>query len=231
MGTFITRQQAAEILGVSQRTLYRFVQRAYLRPAKQGRTNGVLQEDVVELKEIRDREGRKDQDEPLPFAFNSKSIGLLHARVSALENQMGTVHRLLGVRCDPLQLTEPELRALYQQATHEAEKGWSPHGEHQWADTFTRLRHEDLEQLHELADDEHPWRPFARLCATMYLVPYHCDLRDQLGAGRAHLRQLALVWAHLRGATSKRAEMLVNDQAGPNRRIVRRRERGTTVSA
>jgi excisionase family DNA binding protein len=225
MGTFFTKKQAAELLGVSERMIYRYLDRGYLRPATEGRQIGVYREDVLELREVRDREKLRDQQEPLPFQLNGKTIGLLHARVSTLESQMATVMRLLGLRSDPLRLTDPEALALYRQAAHHAEEGWSPHVEHQLADIFTRLRHDDLEQLERIANDPHPWRPFARLCATMYLAPHDGELRGQLGAGRAHLRQLALVWVHVQGTTVKQAEMLVEQEDRPNTRLVRRRGR------
>lgn len=225
MNTFITKQRAAELLGVSERTIFRFLERCYLRPAKQGGESGVFQEDVLALREVREKEKTRDHKDSLPFAINAKTIGALHARISALECRMATVLRMLGISAEPLRLTDPEIAALYEQAVNQSETGWSPYHEDQWCDLFERLRHEDLEQLERVTGDAHPWRPFARLASTMFLAPCNSELRGQLAAGRNHLRQLALVWVHLQGASVKQAELLVEDGEAPNRRLVRRRER------
>lgn len=220
-GRVMTKTEAAKLLGVSERGVYRYISRGYLRLAHDSGRTGVWESEVLGLKRVRDADAER-RGELLPFAVNKTTLAMLHARIRTLEMQMTVIARILGVRHDPLGLTDPELAALATTAAGLAEEGWPPHVEEMWAGVFVRLRLEDLEQLERLTGDDHPWRPFHRLCATMCLVPYNPELRAEFVQGRTNLFGLAGVWAHMKGISPSKAESMVANQAAPHSRVVRR---------
>jgi hypothetical protein len=223
-GRFLTTGEVSEILGVSVRGVYRYLSRGYLRSVRQDGKTGAWESDVLELKRVRAAEADRD-GEPVPFAINRATLSMLHARVTSLEMKAAVLARILGVRHEPLALTDPEIVAIYTTATSYAAEGWPPHAEGMWADMFLRMRLDDLQQLHRLTADPHPWCVFHKLCATMALAPANRDLRDELVQGRANLFSLAGMWSQMHGVPQRKVEALVHREAAPGGRLVRKLQR------
>ena len=161
-----------------------------------------------------------------PFTFNKDMMGMLLAKVQTLESQMSAVMRILNIRHDALDLTGPEYKNLHIMAEHYSTEGWPPHAEETWADLFVRFRIEDLEQIAQVTDDQHPWRPFLKLVSTMHLNSYDTTWRNQLASGKTNIFQVAGIWCTLKGETSKTFDLLVKRDAEPSRKLVRKLQNG-----
>lgn len=211
---FMTTKQAAKLLGVSMRTIYRYTAKGLLGYECEGRTLMVSEEDVVKLKK-----GRHDI---LSSPLQRDIIVKLQAEVQALRTEMETVKRLLNLKYEKLDLTLPQYELLYRSAEQMSLEGWAPHAEEQWAEYFVRLKVEDLEKIELAVEDPHPWRPFLRLAATMHLNPYNRDLTELLAAGRTNIQQTAGIWCTLKGVTPRTFDVLQERDAAPLKKLVRR---------
>lgn len=210
---FLRKEKAAALLGVSPRTIYRYLRKGLLLPAFQGRLIGVWEDDVLKLKKL------QEIDAPTP---DKELVLKFMTEVETLKSQMATVLRILNVKFDPLGLTGPEYRSLYRMAEHYALEGWPPQAEEQWADTFVRMRIEDLEELALSVEDEHPWRPFLKLATTMHLNAYNKSLQDQLASGKSNIYNIAGVWCVLKGETAAQFALIARRDTAPNQKLVRR---------
>jgi hypothetical protein len=193
---------------------------------RQGRQLGTSEDDVLAYQRMRQA---VDSDAAMPL--NKNSLAVLTAQLRALEGKVATCLRLLGVKLEPLNLTDAELVALHQMAEHYSTEGWPPHVEETWADTFERLQYEDLARLAALALVESPWVAFYKLCDTMRLATYDRDLRGRLEQGRDNLYSLAVLSGQLAGKGFKAVEMAIKSEAAPRKVVVRRIERGREVGA
>lgn len=227
-GNAITRARAAEMLGMSERNVYRLIRQGLLRRASLGKDTGVLEDDVLALSLVR---AERAAVGPGEFPVNQATLATMMARLQSLESRVAIVHRLLNLESAPLILTDPEALSLYHSATELAENGWAPFVEEQWAQTFVRMRIENLEQLERLTSDPHPWRAFHRLCATMLLVPFDKNLRDGLSLGKANLFALIGIWCQLNGVGPREMDTLVARGAVPGRRAIKRATRGRSPDA
>lgn len=210
----MTVEQAAAILGVSTRSIYRYTKRGVLRSQCEGRSLLVLEEDIRQVKK-----GRHDA---LSSPVKRDIISVLQAEVQTLRMQMATVMRILNVRYEPLRFTIPEYLGLYQSAQELSTEGWSPHAEEMWAEYFVRMTVEDLEGIELASEDRHPWRPILRLATTMHLNPYNKHLTDMLAAGRTNIQHVAGVWCVLREESPRTFDLLQERDAAPIKKLVRR---------
>lgn len=214
MGTkFLRKERAAAILGVSARTVFRYLQRGLLQPAHDGKNIGVWEDDVLKLKKARDLD--------VPTVLDRELVMKLMADIETMKSQMATVMRILNVKYESLNLTDPEFRTLYKMAEIYSLEGWPPHAEEQWADTFVRLKFDDLERLEFAVDDPHPWRTFLRLATSMHLNSYNKELRDILAAGRTNIQHIAGIWCTTKGETPKTFDLLVQRDAAPIKKLMR----------
>lgn len=227
-GRAIARTRAAEILGMSERNVYRLIRKGLLRRAPLGQDTGVLEDDVLAY--VRARAERAASG-PAELAVNQASLATMMARLQAVESRLAIVFRLLNIEAAPMTLTDPEALSLYRSATELAENGWSPFVEAQWAQTFVRVRIENLEQIERLTGDPHPWRVLHRLCATMLLVPYDKNLMNELSLGKANLFSLIGIWCQLKDVGPREMDALVAREALPRRRAINRATRGRSSPA
>jgi predicted DNA-binding transcriptional regulator AlpA len=209
----IRKEEAMAILGRGRSTLYRYIRKGYIRTQVMGRWIGVYEDDVRALK--------KEEEEPSPIPLNRKTISLLYTEVKTLRMQMNTVLHILDVRHQPLNLTAPEYQNLYRSAEQHIAEGWSPHVEQQWADTFVRMKVEDLAKIAEVANDPHPWRVFLHLVNSMFLRPYTEELRDLFATGKNNIEHLVSLWAEVNGHCSEEISHLIRRDTVPTKRHLR----------
>ena len=210
---FLRKERAAALLGCSTRTVFRYLQRGLLQPAFDGKNIGVWEEDVQKLKKARELD--------VPTALDRELVLKLMAQVETLQAQMATVMRILDIKFEALNLSEPEYRVLHKMAEVYSVEGWPPHAEQQWADTFLRVRFDDLEMLERATEDPHPWRSLLRLATSMHLNSYDKGLRDQLAAGKTNLQHVAGIWCTTKGETPKTFDLLMQRDAAPVKKLMR----------
>jgi excisionase family DNA binding protein len=217
---YLTVKQAAALLGVSTRAIYRYARRGLLQTKLEGRHTFISEEDLRLVKK-----GRHDA---LSSPVKRDIIAKLQAEVQTLKMQMSTVLRLLNVRHEPLNFTAPEYQNFYQTAEQLSMDGWSPHAEELWAEYFVRLSVEDLEGIEAATGDKHPWRPLLRLATTMYLSPYNKHLADMLASGRTNVQHVAGVWCVLHEESPRTFDLLQERDAAPLKKLIRRLQKSQT---
>ncbi len=220
MSKIVSKDRAITLLEISERTFYRLMNSGLLKPVYEGRKVGFYEEEVLQLKRVRND----------PVSLNKDLVGMLLAKVQTLENQMSAVMRILNIKFDPLKLTSPEYRNLYLMADHYGREGWPPQAEEQWADVFVRLRLEDFEEISSIVGSEHPWIPFLRLATTMYMACADSAYRGQLAAGRTNVFQVAGIWCTLKGETVKEFDLHIKRSAQPSNKLVKKLGKTRTVA-
>lgn len=218
-GKILTKKRAADILGLSERSVYRYMQLGRLRVVYEGKMSGIPEEEVYKLKQV--------LTGPTPSKLD---VSMLLARVLTLENKVAVLERIANVHYEPLNLTLPEYRTLHQMAEVFATQGWAPHVEEQWADTLVRLKLEDLEKLEEALEDPHPWRAFLKLASSMHLNCYQTELRPQFAAGKNNVVSIATIWCTLKGESPKTFDLLMERDASPNRKLMKKLAKGRPSS-
>jgi excisionase family DNA binding protein len=202
---FVTTQQAADLLGVSVRTIYRYTRKGILQTECRRRSLYIAEDDLRQL-----IKGRRDV---LTAPLQRDIIAKLIVEVQDIKTKMATVMRLLNLRNEPLTMTLPEYELFYRAAEQFSIEGWSPHIEETWAENFSRLRVEDFEQMEKAVGDPHPWRPFLRLVTTMYLNPWNADLREILATGKSNVQSTAGIWCVLKDESPRTFDILVERDA------------------
>lgn len=211
---WLTIQQAAKLLNVSDRSIYRYATRGIFQSKCEGKNTFVLEDDVLNWKK-----GRRDLlSQPLERDIVQK----LMAEVQTLKTQVATCMRILNIRFDPFNFTIPEYEHLYRTADHLSTHGWSPHDEEMWAEYFVRFRVEDFEKIELATQDKHPWRPFLRLATSMHVNPYNTELSDMFAAGRTSLQQVAGVWCVIKEESPRTFDILKDRDATPLKKLMRR---------
>lgn len=211
---YLTAEQAAAVLGVSKRSIYRYARRGLLRSQCDGRSVVFLEEDLKQIKK-----GRHDA---LSSPVKRDIVAALQVQVQTLQMQVATIMRILNVRYSPLDMTVPEYLSLYKSAEEMSTQGWAPQHEELWSEYFVRITVDDLEGIEAASGDKHPWRPFLRLATTMHLSPYNRQLTDMLAAGRNNIQQVAGVWCVLREESPRAFDILQERDAAPLKKLVRR---------
>lgn len=214
---YITVDQAAVALGVSNRSIYRYATRGLLQTKTDGRHTLVLEDEVHQI-----RKGRHDM---LSSPVKRDVISMLMIEVQTLKMQMATIMKILNVRYEPLKFTIPEYLRLYQAAEQMANEGWAPHEEEMWAEYFVRITVEDLEGIELAAEQKHPWIPLLKLATTMHLRHYNKHLTDTLAAGRMNLQRVAGMWCVLREESPRVFDMLQERDAAPLKKLLRRMQK------
>ncbi len=209
----LTRERAATLLGCSTRTIQRYLKRGLIKPAFVGRKMGVYEDDILNLRNAREIEN--------PTVLDRDLVMKLMVKVETLESQVATMMRILNVKFEPLNLSDPEYRNLYAMIDAYSIQGWPPHVEQQMADLFVRFRIEDLEKMEAVTGDQHPWRPILRLAVTMHLGPQDQGLRDQLAAGRTNVHNVSGMWCTVKGDSPKTFDLLAKRDAAPVKKLLR----------
>lgn len=192
-----------KLLGVSLRTIYRYLATGKIRPASQNHRLGVAQEDIVVL--------AREKDSAAPFHFSKAVLRQALARLSAAEKRIDVLEYLLNLRHQDLSLSDVELKMLYRVAQQYVEGDWPAPAEETWGGLFLRLRTEELDRLFKLTQHKHPWIPFYKLARKMAESPKDLEFRDLFRSGRNHLEDLARIWSVLVGESPSGTEWLFRE--------------------
>jgi len=211
---FITTKQAAEKLGVSVRSIYRYAKKGILKTECRGRKLYINENDLFQLK--------KGRREIITSPLQRDIVAKLITEIDDLKNRVATISKFLNIRNEPLNLTLPEYELFYKAADQYSAEGWPPHIEEIWSENFARMRVEDFEQIEAATGDPHPWRPFLRLATTMHLNPYNKDLREIFGAGKNNIQNVAGIWCVLKDESPRTFDVLMNRDALPFKKLLRR---------
>lgn len=211
---FVSLEQAARMLDVDIRTVYRYMQRGVLASNREGKRVFIDEADLITFK--------KGKHDLLASPLQRDIISKLLAEIQTLKSQMATVMRILNVRYEPLGMTLPEYELFYKSAEQLSVEGWSPHVEEMWAEYFVRIKVEDFEKIELAVNDPHPWRPLLRLATTMHLNPWNKELTEMLAAGRTNIQQVAGVWCILKEVSPRTFDVLQERDAAPLKKLVRR---------
>lgn len=212
---YLSKEEAANILGKSTRTIFRYLDRGWLKPISRGGQVGATRASVYELKQEIDKEVN-------PYLV---TIGMLESRLMVVEGRVSAMMRLLNLKNQTLTLTDPEALSLYNMVDHSAKNGWTPHNEEILIDTFMRLDESNMEQFEKLVGDDHPWRPFLMLAGTMRHAAFNRQLQTDIELAASHLNVLAQMWCRRKGETAKAFELLSVRDSAPLKKLINRMER------
>ncbi len=212
---YISKEEAALILGKSTRTIFRYLDRGWLKPITRGGQVGATRASVYELKQEIEKEVN-------PYLV---AIGIIESRLMVMEGRVSAMMRLLNLKNQRLTLTDPEAASLYSMVDHSSKNGWTPHNEEILIDTFMRLDDSNLEQFEKLIGDEHPWRPFLMLAGTMRHAMFNRQFQTDIELAASHLNVLAQLWCKRKGETAKAFELLSARDAAPLKKLINRMER------
>ncbi len=157
--------EAADLLGVSHRSVHHFVRQGLLRPRyPRGRKLNAPEmfhrEEVAALAELRERK--------VDFQQVTAAAMQAHASTRALERRVEFLEKLLGHSRATLPVGEEEVAALYAEARRGIEvPPINVDGVMRWSSIFLSLSEEFLEQLVAVTGDEDAWRTFLDLAAAM----------------------------------------------------------------
>jgi hypothetical protein len=147
---FIDKDEAAQRIGVSVRSIYKLLNAGRLRPAFRAGKSGVCTASLRQYQAARAAE--------LPGC----SADDMQLRLRQLESRVTLLLRVVGAESRSLGLNGHELVSLHRMAAHKAEQGWSRHEEPMWADAFERINVEDLLSIEAATGEGHPWSAFYR---------------------------------------------------------------------
>ena len=223
MSNVLTLGQAAKLIGVSQRSVHRYIRKGYLRRATKGRGSRVFEDDAERL--------RKTVEEPLPISINKFTFVELYEKVIWLERQMASVLHVLNLRQQPLQRTDAEMFALFKMAERHLNEGWSPPDEPNWVEIFLQLKREHIEQIERTTNCEDPWLPLYQLAAAMHLAAYDGALKEKFLAGRENIRAIGEFWVRLKGRGPRTLDLLIKRDSVPFNRLLRLLDKRKTKSS
>jgi excisionase family DNA binding protein len=214
---FLTKREAAQVLGCHVRTVFDKIKRGELRPVPNGRRVDVLEEDVIAL---RDSKRKSDGERALPFAINRQTILRLDTEIRILRHELDQVLRVLNIRREALKLSDLEATSLYQTAAGYVKDGWPPQVEEMWANYFLRFSVDHFRQVERITKDNHPWQPLLKLANTMALRPYNTELSLQLASGREHMQSMASVWFEIKRISPRQLDAMLVRAVKPDKRLL-----------
>lgn len=214
---FLTKAEAAQVLGCSVRTVFYKIQRGELRPVPQGPIVGVMEEDVIAL---RDSKLKRDGERALPFAINRQTMMRHDTEIRVLRRELDQVLRVLNIRREALKVSDLEASMLFRTAAQYATEGWPPQIEETWAGYFLRFQVSHFSQVESITKDRHPWRPVLKLVSTMVLRPYNTELSLQLASGREHIQSMVSVWFEIKRISPRQLDAMLLREAKPNQRLL-----------
>jgi excisionase family DNA binding protein len=220
---FLTKEEAAKVLGIHVVTVFRMIARGELRAIRRGRFIGVFEEDVLALQSAKSDNG---QDRLAGVSIEPDVLARHQVELHTLRHEVNQLLRLVDARRDTLRGSNLEMIALYRTASDFSERGWSPYAEEVWVHNFLSLSSNNFRQLENATIDPHPWRPFMRLANTMLLRPYNHELREQLCAARDHVEQMVGVWFEMKGLSPRLLGRMLREDASPSQRLLTRLEKG-----
>lgn len=198
--TGVSIEKAAEILGVSPKTIHRHRQRGALRVGDQGWGSGVALDDVEALRRIGGEAG-VDPD--------AGALITLKQSIDEQATRLARLRWIMGGGTDRPALHSLERMALWEHARAGTGPGWPPHIEPSIADWLGRVRLTDLRAVSESGGDPHPWRPLLRLARTLLVAAYIVELRPTLAIAAERITQLAQHWCAAHGVGPRETHVLL----------------------
>lgn len=205
--TILTYKEAANHVGLTERSIRNYVRRGFLTPQRVSgsRQKFLLAADVEELRTLRQEQAGKP--------VSRQEILLLNSRVAKLEYALQTVLTLLDAKTVPLGITAEYGEQLYRAAIDQLKlTAWSVDEILPWVDIFLRIDEHDFIVIRDATKVAVPWTPFIRLCVGMAesvvraknyetsLVAQDCH--RQLAESRRRLRAAIVVYDGLHNGTS-----------------------------
>lgn len=186
----IEAAEAAELLGVSHRSVHHFVRQGLLHPRyPRGRKLNAPalfhREEVAALAEVRERK----------LDFRQVAATALQAHVSArsLERRVEFLETLLGSKYATLSMEEEDVVAVYADARQASEAPPARVDEiMRWSSIFMGIGEEFLEALEAFTSDSEAWRVFLDLASA--------TIRDAPLEDFAHDKELEMAYAYLKYA-------------------------------
>lgn len=214
----MTKEEAAQALNVHPRTILRYIKKGKLRTIRRKHRVGVRKEDVDLAKQ------EEDQTKSL-VPFTAETLNRHQQEIRLLRSEVDLLHKVLTAKHQKLELTKAELLDFYRRCEFYSERDnrWPDLLEEEMLETFAALRYTDLERLEELVpEDPHPWRPIYRLVMAMELRPADLRLKHRFGAARMNIEYISYLWVEIHGGTVKTLDLMVEREALPYRRVIRR---------
>jgi predicted transcriptional regulator len=191
MSEMLTKKEAAELLGVSTRTVETYIGRSMLTRFTQGRKTMLMRAQVVEL--AADREAQTGS------LLNRKTILDLQRRVLRLEANLRLLTEIHEISLPPLQLEPSECKAMLEMAQH-ALSNLTIGDAQNWVDLFPRMDETVFHTIHLATKFETPELVFLKLCMGLQALVRERDGYDtNLEVQKLHSR-LEFCRKHLRGA-------------------------------
>jgi len=201
----ITKKEAARILGVTPRTLYRYIEKGRLKQIDKN-SRLYLESSEVEAFKLALEEPIKDIDKMI--------VNKLFAMIKEQKSEIDTIKRVLNLYYEPLELEDFSLRAYYTAALELDIKGWPEGWKSDWPTFIMRMREEDFFQLERVLSDPHPWKPFLKMVMVLQdILRKEKDLEhlQLFSAARKHLNNLITVWCETKGEPKVSQHMSTED--------------------
>lgn len=208
--SLIEVEEAAELLGVSHRSVHHFVRQGLLRPRyPRGRKLNAPEmfhrEEVAALVEARERK--------LDFHQITTAAMQAHASSRSLERRVEFLEQLLGRSYATLSLEEEDVSAIYAEARRGMEvPPLNVEGVMRWSAIFLSVGEEFLERLVAVTGDTESWRVFLDLSAAIIrdapldTFSYDKELEAAFGYFRyARENVRRVIYFHLRNCHGERA--------------------------
>ena len=218
--TLMTTADAAELLGLSTRTIQRYATKGVIRRVWKDGKRGLVADDVRDLRVNTGADsnpgGRVVTPRPIDFA-------LIQQRLRGVEGDMQIVTTILDNSGKGLELDRDAAVSLLRSAQYFANHGWPPGSKKEWAEIFLRLRREDVRKIEKAVGRELGWLPFWRLAGAMARAALDCDddLYRLLRAACDHVERIGVECIEeLRG--KRKVKRQIHELAGIDRNALRR---------
>ena len=225
-GNTLSANEAAEILGVTPKTVYNMCRSGYL--TRVGRLCQHIKfdtEEVYALRELRE-EGLPDN----PTQLNAALVQT-RARYRSLENRVESLERLAGVHSTHLSHDrEDVLSLLWKVERALSEPPLDMDGVRYWVDVFLGLHEEFFDLVETYGEHPEPWKPFLALAQKVYKdcpTPSGPELHNivllqsELHIARKNLRHAAWAYVSNRRGLAMAAEEFPGDHPDPVTHLLR----------
>jgi len=197
----ITKKEAERVLGVTSRTIYRYIEKGYLKQIDKNKRLYLDSEEVEGLKKALE-DPVKDIDKTI--------ISKLFAMIKEQRSEIDTIKRILNLYYEPLELEDFSIKAYYSTALDLKIETWPEGWRSEWPLFIMRLREEDLFQLEKVVSDPHPWKPFLKMIMVIQeILKKEKDIQhlELFSAARKHLNNLITVWCEIKGEPKVHQQM------------------------
>lgn len=192
MNDLITKSEACRLLGIQKRTLYKYLNRGYIKKVNHEHHIYLDKKDVLKFREA--------LENPLPKT-DAITVAKMNAQMREQEEDIKLIKRVLDLYNEPLELEDFSIHALYSAVTALEIETWDEGWEREWGELLVRFREEDFFQLERITGDDHPWKPFYKfLLVVQEIIRKREDkeLNELYSAAREHFRKLILIWIEIK---------------------------------